>query len=452
MPSNVSPADPANPFESAVIAKLTSRLVPFLFLLYVVAYLDRINVGFAKLQMSGQLHFSEAVYGLAAGMFFAGYFFFQVPSNLILGRIGARRWIALLMVVWGAISCSMMLVTTPRSFYVLRFLLGLAEAGFFPGVILYLRNWFPASARARTVALFMTAGPISGIIGGPVSGALLTLDRIGGLAGWQWLFLLEGIPAILLGIIVFLHLSDQPSDATWLSGEERRWLASTLLKEENSKSPALGARENPWWSVFIEPRVWLLAFVYFGLATSSYGITLWLPSVVSHFSGRGTFVIGMLSAIPYIAAVVGMVVSGHHSDRTGERRWHVAGCALLAAAAFILAAISTSTIAVVAAISFSVLGINAMLGPFWAIPGSFLTGVTASAGIAMINSVRAAWEDSLGLTSWGWREAPAAISGADYFCSLGQWLSPPFSSCWSRCQRSGQTRESFEPLFYPSTR
>ena len=387
MPSNFSPADPVSRSESGVVAKLTRRLVPFLFLLYVVAYLDRINVGFAKLQMSGQLHFSEAVYGLAAGMFFAGYFFFQVPSNLILARIGARRWIALLMVVWGAISCSMMLVTTPRSFYALRFLLGLAEAGFFPGVILYLRNWFPASARARTVALFMTAGPISGVIGGPVSGALLTLDRLGGLAGWQWLFLLEGIPAILLGIIVFLHLSDQPSDASWLSSEERRWLASTLLEEDNAKSAALGVRENPWWSVFIDPRVCLLAFVYFCLATSSYGITLWLPSVVSHFSGRGTFVIGMLSAIPYIAAAVGMVVSGHHSDRTGERRWHVAGCALLAAAAFILAAISTSTIAVVAAISFSVLGINGMLGPFWAIPGSFLTGVTASAGIAMINSV-----------------------------------------------------------------
>jgi ACS family tartrate transporter-like MFS transporter len=370
---------------SAVISKLTRRLVPFLFLLYIVAYLDRINVGFAKLQMSGQLHFSEAVYGLAAGLFFAGYFLFQVPSNMILQKIGARRWIALLMVFWGAISASMMLVTTPRSFYTLRFLLGLAEAGFFPGVILYLRNWFPAGARARTMALFMTAGPLSGVIGGPVSGALLTLDRTGGLAGWQWLFLLEGVPAVLLGIVVFFHLADHPNDASWLSGDERQWLAGTLLVEERSNSPGVG--EAPWWSVFVDPRVWMLALVYFCLATSSYGITLWLPSVVSHFSDHGPFLIGVLSAIPYIAAAVGMVVSGHHSDRTGERRWHVAGCALLAAAAFFLAALSASTVAVVAAISFSVLGINGMLGPFWAIPGSFLTGITASAGIALINSV-----------------------------------------------------------------
>jgi ACS family tartrate transporter-like MFS transporter len=371
----------------AVISKLTRRLVPFLFLLYIVAYLDRINVGFAKLQMSGQLHFSEAVYGLAAGLFFAGYFLFQVPSNMILQKIGARRWIALLMIVWGAISASMMLVTTARSFYTLRFLLGLAEAGFFPGVILYLRNWFPARARARTIALFMTAGPLSGVIGGLVSGALLTLDRMGGLAGWQWLFLLEGVPAVLLGMVVFFHLADRPNDATWLSGDERQWLAGTLLVEERSNSPGVGIGEAPWWSVFVDPRVWMLALVYFCLTTSSYGIMLWLPSVVSHLSDRGTLVIGALSAIPYIAAAVGMVVSGYHSDRTGERRWHVAGCALLAAAAFSLAALSTSTVAVIAAVSFSVLGINGMLGPFWAIPGSFLTGITASAGIALINSV-----------------------------------------------------------------
>jgi ACS family tartrate transporter-like MFS transporter len=371
----------------AVISKLTRRLVPFLFLLYIVAYLDRINVGFAKLQMSGQLHFSERVYGLGAGMFFAGYFFFQVPSNLILGRIGARRWISLLMIVWGIISGSMMLVTTTGSFYALRFLLGLAEAGFFPGMILYLRSWFPASARASTVALFMTAGPLSGVIGGPLSGAILTLGHGGALAGWQWLFLLEAVPAVFLGIVVYFFLADHPNDAPWLSSREREWLASELLEEERANSAAADAGETPWWSVFLDLRVWLLAVVYFCLATSSYGVMLWLPSVISHFSGRGAFVIGVLSAIPYVAAAVGMVVSGHHSDRTGERRWHVVGCSLLAAAAFFLAALSTSTVAVVAAISLSVLGINGMLGPFWAIPSSFLTGATASAGIAFINSI-----------------------------------------------------------------
>jgi len=386
LPANAIPANLASLSESAVVAKLTRRLLPFLFLLYIVAYLDRINVGFAKLQMSGQLHFSEQVYGLAAGMFFAGYFFFQVPSNLILGRIGARRWISLLMIVWGTISGSMMLVTSPRSFYVLRFLLGLAEAGFFPGMILYLRGWFPASARARTMALFMTAGPLSGVIGGPVSGAILTLGHGGGLAGWQWLFLLEAVPAIILGVIVYFFLADNPRDAPWLSNQEREWLASTLFREQslNAPDPVGGPA---WWSVFVDPRVLLLALVYFCLNTCSYGISLWLPSVVRLFSGRSTFVIGVLSAIPYLAATVGMVLSGHHSDRTGERRWHVAGSALLAAGAFFLAAISTSTVAVVAAISFSVLGINGMLGPFWAMPSSFLTGATASAGIAFINSI-----------------------------------------------------------------
>jgi ACS family tartrate transporter-like MFS transporter len=386
LPANPLPINPAGFSESAVIGRLTRRLVPFLFLLYIVAYLDRINVGFAKLQMAGQLHFSEQVYGLGAGMFFAGYFFFQVPSNLILGRIGARRWISVLMIVWGVISGSMMLVTTPRSFYVLRFLLGLAEAGFFPGMILYLRSWFPASARASTVALFMTAGPLSGVIGGPLSGAILTLGH-GGLAGWQWLFLLEAVPAVVLGIVVFFFLADRPSDARWLSTDERQWLATTLLQEQTSNSSGTGDGGKLWWSVFLDTRVWLLALVYFCLTTCSYGISLWLPSVVKHFSEHGTFVIGLLSAIPYLAATVGMVVSGHHSDRTGERRWHVAGSALLAAAAFFLAASSTSTVALVAAISISVLGINGMLGPFWAMPSSFLTGVTASPGIAFINSI-----------------------------------------------------------------
>jgi ACS family tartrate transporter-like MFS transporter len=385
LPDNPIPANPTGAFESAVIAKLTRRLVPFLFLLYIVAYLDRINVGFAKLQMCQQLHFSDQVYGLAAAIFFAGYFFFQVPSNLILKQVGARRWISLLMIAWGAISASMMLVTTARSFYVLRFLLGLAEAGFFPGMILYLRTWFPATARARTVALFMTAGPLSGVIGGPISGALLSLHQNGGLAGWQWLFLLEGMPAILLGVIVFFQLSDQPRDARWLSEEERSWLEETLRREQVSSIPSGG--ELHWSSVFFDIRVLLLALVYFCLNTSSYGISLWLPSVLKNLSNRSNFAIGLLSAIPYVAAAVGMVMVGHHSDRTGERRWHVAASALVAGAALFLAANSTSTAAVVAALSLAVLGINAMVGPFWAMPGTLLTGVTASAGIALINSI-----------------------------------------------------------------
>ena len=385
IPSNPSATPPSSDLESSIVSKLTRRLLPFLFLLYIVAYLDRINVGFAKLQMSGQLHFSEAVYGLAAGMFFAGYFCFQLPSNLILVKIGARRWISVIMLAWGAVSVSMMLVTTPRSFYMLRFLLGVTEAGFFPGMILYLRSWFPAAARARAFALFMTAGPLSGVFGGVISGAILSFPHKAGLAGWQWLFLLEGLPAIVLAIVVFFHLADAPKDAHWLSGQERACLERMLTGERKPLSSE--ASEAPWWVVFLDPSVLLLGLVYFCLNTSSYGISLWLPSVLSQLASRTNFAVGLLSAIPYLVAAVGMVLVGSHSDRTGERRWHVAGSALVAACALVLAAASNSTIPVVLGLSFAMMGVSSMVGPFWAMPGSLLSGVRASAGIALINSV-----------------------------------------------------------------
>ena len=247
--------------EAAVVRRLTWRLLPFLFLLYIVAYLDRINVGFAALQMKQQLAFTDAVYGLGAGMFFGGYFFFQVPSNLVLERVGARRWIALLMMAWGVISASMALVIGSRSFYTLRFLLGAAEAGFFPGVLLYLKSWFPAQARARSVARFMTAAPLSGVIGGPISGALLGLHLVGGLAGWQWMFLMEGIPAVLLGVVTFAYLVDCPEDAKWLAGDERAWLLETL-HQERSEVREIGSKGV--FAAFRSGRIWMLALVYFG--------------------------------------------------------------------------------------------------------------------------------------------------------------------------------------------
>src|SRR6202142_1581634 len=242
---------------ASVVAKLTRRLVPFLFLLYIVAYLDRINVGFAALQMQRQLNLTDAVYGLGAGMFFTGYFFFQVPSNIVLQRLGARRWIAIIMVTWGAISSAMVFVSGPRSFYALRFLLGAAEAGFFPGVIFYLKSWFPAQARARTVARFMTAAPLSGVLGGPLSGALLELHGKTGLAGWQWMFLLEGIPAVLLGLVAFKYLVDRPAQAIWLPSRERDWLLATLANERPGTSNA-GAGG---FSAIRNRQVWLLALV-----------------------------------------------------------------------------------------------------------------------------------------------------------------------------------------------
>jgi MFS transporter, ACS family, tartrate transporter len=369
--------------EDVVVRTLTWRLVTFLFLLYVVAYLDRINLGFAALQMQQQLGFTDAVYGFGAGVFFAGYFLFQVPSNLVLERVGARRWIAVLMILWGIISASMALVTSVRSFYALRFLLGAAEAGFFPGVILYLKNWFPARARARTVARFMTAAPLSGVVGGPLSGALLGLHHKAGLAGWQWMFLLEGIPAIVLGATVWAYLVDRPALAHWLSEEQREWLQQTLLAEANASPES----ESSALAAFRMGRIWVLALVYCGLNTVSYGVSMWLPNLIKSLGGMSNFTIGVLSSIPYVAAAITMVFVGLSSDRSGERRWHTAVPALAGAIAIGLAGGTTSLATAVALVSIAVVGVFSMMGPFWAMPTALLSATTAAAGIAFINSV-----------------------------------------------------------------
>lgn len=311
------------------LRKATVRLIPFLFVLYIVSFLDRVNVSFAALQMNEDLGFSDAVYGLGAGIFFIGYFLFEVPSNLILERVGARVWIARIMITWGIISTAMFLVTGPVSFYLLRFLLGVAEAGFFPGIILYLTYWFPARERAKAVALFMTAVAIAGVIGGPLSGALLSLDEVVfGLSGWQFLFIAEGFPAILLGLAVLAFLPDRPSEARWLTDEERRWLEDSLSREEQLKTTH---GTHTLRQAFVDGRLWLLCGVYFGTVTSLYGISFWLPTIIEEFSNLNEFLVGLLSAFPYLAAAIGMVVFAWHSDRTGERRWHVAIPAGLAA-------------------------------------------------------------------------------------------------------------------------
>lgn len=374
--------EPAKSFEAAVVSRLTWRLLPFLFLLYIVAYLDRINVGFAALQMRGQLHFSDSVYGLGAGMFFAGYFFFQLPSNLVLERVGPRRWIAVLMALWGAVSSCMIFLRTPNQFYLMRFLLGAAEAGFFPGVILYLKNWFPAGSRARAVASFSTAGALSGVVGAPLSGALLGL-HYDGLAGWQWLFLTEGLPAIALAGAALLFLTNRPAEADWLGEEQRTWLVETLEDERRSHPDV--DRSNVF-TAFGSGRVWLLAFVLFGLNTVSYGMSLWLPSLVRSLSGISNFKIGVLVAIPYVAACIAGILVGHNSDRTGQHRWHVAICAFAGAGALMIAAYSSSVALSIATISVAVLSVFSMVGPLWAMPTSFLTGTAAAAGIALINS------------------------------------------------------------------
>jgi MFS transporter, ACS family, tartrate transporter len=358
------------------------RLMPFLFLLYIVAYLDRINVSFAVLQMRGQLGLSDRVYGRAAGIFFAGYFFFQLPSNLVLEKVGVRRWISALMVTWGIISCLMIFIRGPVSFYGLRFLLGAAEAGFFPGVIFYMKRWFPARARARAVAWFMTANPIAGIVGSPISGALLSLT--GKLAGWQSMFLIEGLPAILLGATVFWVLADTPQDATWLRDDERAWLLQALSHEREAESDA--GKLSPWRAVF-SPKIWLLSAVYFGVSTTMYGVTLWLPSVIRSLSGLSYFWIGVVAVIPFVGTTILMVVVGMHSDRTGERRWHTAVPAFVAAGGLICAAYGNSAVIVVAAIGLGLACAESMVGPFWALATSRLAGISAAAGIAVINSL-----------------------------------------------------------------
>jgi ACS family tartrate transporter-like MFS transporter len=372
-----------NELEKKTVSKLLWRLLPFLFLLYIVAFLDRINVGFAALGMQKQLGLNNAAYGFAAGVFFWGYLPFQLPSNLVLVRVGARRWIAAIMVVWGVVSCCTAMVGSARSFSILRFLLGVAEAGFFPGMILYLRNWFPRAARARAVACFLTANPLAGVIGGPISGALLGMHQWG-FAGWQWLFVVEGLPAIVLAGVVLVTLKDQPLEAHWLSSDEKEWLVATLDRERESQART---RAADVWAAFLNWRIWLLTFVYFGLATSAYGIVLWLPNFIHSLSTAGNFRIGVLSTIPYIASAIAMVLVGVHSDRTGERRWHLAGSALIGGVGVAVAAYTTSIIPALAAISLALLATFSMQGPFWATATSLMSGTAAAAGIALINSL-----------------------------------------------------------------
>ena len=370
--------------EAVLLSKLTRRLIPFMFLLYIVAYLDRINVGFAALQLNQTLNFDPEVFGLGAGIFFIGYFIFEIPSNLIMERVGARIWMARILVTWGIISSAMMFVNGVFTFYVLRFLLGIAEAGFFPGMILYLTYWFPAEARGRAVARFMTATAIAGVIGGPMSGVLLGMNGVAGLAGWQWLFLIEGIPAIILGFVVLAYLPDGPERAPWLSAEEKAWIVARLREERIAK------RHHGFATVreaLGSGRIWTLALIYFAVVMSFYGISLWLPQIIRFFSGLSDMAVGLVSAIPWIAASFGMVLIGRSSDRTGERRWHVALSAFTGAVGLVAAGFLDAPALQLAALSLAAVGIWGAMGPFWAMSSEFLSGTGAAAGIALINSI-----------------------------------------------------------------
>ncbi len=371
--------------ERRTVARVQARLIPFIFICYVIAYLDRVNIGFAATELQRDLGLSDAAFGLGAGLFFLGYCLFEVPSNLILERVGARRWIARIMIGWGLVSMAMVFVSGVTSFYLLRVLLGIAEAGFFPGVILYLTYWVPARHRARTSALFLMAIPISVIIGAPVSDALLRLDGALGLRGWQWLFLVEGAPAVIFGIATLFYLTDQPAKATWLKDDERAWLTGTMERERAAR---VTQGHGSVLASLRSGKLWLLCAIYFMNTLVTYGVFLWLPRILRDASAGAGVQVGWLTAIPFVVALAGMVLVGRHSDHTGERKWHVAVCALVAAGGLLLAVgFQDNVWMLVLAFTLSQLGQRSLLAVFWAIPPIFLGGSAAAAGIALINSL-----------------------------------------------------------------
>lgn len=368
--------------ESALLKKVSLRLIPFMLLLYVIAYLDRINVSFAGLQMNKDLGFTPEIFGLGSGAFFIGYFLFGVPSNVMVARLGARKWIALIMVVWGLFSISFVEVKSVEVFCLLRFLLGVAEAGFFPGMILYLTYWFPRKEHAQAVSRFMTAIPLAGVLGGLISSQVLQMHGIMGLPGWKWLFLITGLPAVIFGFVVFFLLSDGPADCKWLSPEERTKLCNYIEQDRNAV-PASAQSEN----VFANPKVWVFAILYFLLTLGMYGFQLWLPQIIESFGNLSDSTAALLSAIPAVFQAVGMIAVARNSDRTSERRLHVAACAWLAAASLVLCGFCKDPVLSLVCLSASAFGLWGVVGPFWALPTTYLGQNAKAAGIGLINSV-----------------------------------------------------------------
>ncbi|WP_330234890.1 MFS transporter [Streptomyces sp. NBC_00566] len=370
--------------ENAVFRKVVRRIVPFLVLCYIVSYLDRVNVGFAKLQMSDDLGFSEASYGLGAGLFFIGYFLFEVPSNLLLQRVGARTWIARIMISWGVVSAAFVFVTNETTFYVLRFLLGAAEAGFYPGVILYCTYWFPSHRRARVIAMFMSAIPVAGIFGNPLSGWILdAFHGTGGWQGWQWMFALEALPALAVGVATLFYLDNGVRDAKWLSDEEKDVVERALAEDAAHRTV-----HGKVWDGFRDPKVWLMSLIYFCFVMGQYALTFWMPTFVESTGIKGNLAIGVLSSVPFLAALVAMNLFGRSADRRRERRWHLVVPSLMGAVGFTLAASwSGSTVLSLIALSFAAAGVLTCAPLFWSLPTAFLGGTAAAAGLALINSV-----------------------------------------------------------------
>jgi len=373
---------------SPVISKIIRRLLPFLCLLFIINYLDRTNVAMAKLQMLSDTHLTDAGYGLGAGLFFVGYFLFEVPSNLILHRVGARRWISRIMISWGILSGLMFLVSGPASFYTVRFFLGIAEAGFFPGIVFYLTNWIPAARRSHLLAIFLTSVALSGVVGTPLAGLIMQMEGIGHLHGWQWLFILEGIPAVVLGVAILFTdlLPDSPAHAKWISAAERTWIESELARDhaETHVNHVADLR-----SAARDGRLWLLSLIYFMLIMGLYGFIFWVPTLVKTLTRASNLRVGVLSAIPYVVAAISMVAIGAIADRTGRRRWCVSVCALTGAAGICALCASTTPATGLLSLCLAAIGIFGTLAPFWALPARYLRRTAAAGGIAIINSTGA---------------------------------------------------------------
>jgi D-galactonate transporter len=375
---------PQQEIEERTYKKVTMRIVPFLFICYLAAYLDRVNVGFAKLQMLHELNFSETVYGFGAGIFFLGYVLFEVPSNVIMHKVGARLWIARIMITWGLISGAMAFVHSAWTFYLLRFLLGVAEAGFIPGILLYLTYWYPAKRRGRVTAIFLTAIPMASIFGGPLSGWILNaVSGAHGFSGWQWLFLLETIPSLVLGIVTLLYLDDRVASVNWLDDDEKRIIVENIAREDQEKEHL-----SHLSVAFKTPRVWLLGLIYFCLASGIYIISFWLPTLIKQTGVSDPLQIGLLTAVPYIAAIIAMVAVNSHADRVRERRWHTLIPAVVTACGLLLTAWAVNnTLLAMAGLVMATAGASTAQSSFWTFPAAFLGGAAAAAGIALINSL-----------------------------------------------------------------
>ncbi|SAK45668.1 major facilitator transporter [Caballeronia pedi] len=371
----------ATSFEAKTYAKVGRRLIPFLMLCYLGAYLDRVNVGFAKLQMLNDLRFSETIYGIGAGIFFLGYFLFEVPSNVILHKVGARNWLARIMLTWAVISACFVFVKSPTIFYVLRFLLGVAEAGFAPGVILYLTYWFPAARRAKALSLFFMAIPLAGMVGGPLSGYIMhAFQGVHGLAGWKWLFMLEALPSLFLGVAILFYLDNGIAGAKWLTDEEK-----ALLKRNVEKDNANTVKHVSIRAFIGDRRLWLMASIYFCVVLGQYGLTFWLPTIIRRTGVADPLWVGILTAIPYLCAIVALPLIGASADKRRERRLHLAIPMLVSAAGFATLPMLGSVGASIICVSIAAAGILASSSQFWSLPTAVLGGMSAAAGIAAVN-------------------------------------------------------------------